>query len=296
MNNFNFHSTAEEVTGGLDLTGQTYVVTGSNSGLGKESIRVLAMRGASIIACARTIAKAQDTMTELGIDGIPVACDLANLQSVTEAVNTIRALNAPIQCIIANAGIMALPNLHQVHGYEIQFFTNHVGHFHFVTGLVDSLTNNGRVVILSSRAHAYARKYGMELDNLSGEHDYNDWRMYGRSKLANILFAKSLNKRFEGSNRRANSVHPGVIRTNLGRHVLDREGMYERIQRTIPLKNIPQGTSTQLLVATHPSLEGVGGHYFSDCQIAKTIPQGEDEALAEELWRITEAIIADILA
>ena len=296
MEHFNFHSTAEAVTEGLDFTGQTFVVTGSNSGLGKESIRVLAMRGASIIACARTITKAQDTITELGIDGIPVACDLANLQSVTLAVESIRALNIPIQCIIANAGIMALPTLHQVHGYEIQFFTNHVGHFHFVTGLVDSLTDNGRVVVLSSRAHAYARKYGMELDNLSGEHDYNDWRMYGRSKLANILFAKSLNKRFEGSNRRANSVHPGVIKTNLGRHVLDREGMYERIQRTIPLKNVPQGTSTQLLVATHPLLEGIGGHYFSDCQIAETIPQGEDESLAEELWGVTETIIAGILA
>ena len=296
MNNFSFHSTAEEVTEGLDLTGQTYVVTGSNSGLGKESIRVLAMRGASIIACARTTAKAQETMTELGIDGIPIACDLSDLNSISGAVETIRTLRIPIQCIIANAGIMALPTLHQVHGYEIQFFTNHVGHFHFVTGLVDSLTDNGRVVILSSRAHAYARRYGMELDNLSGEHDYNDWRMYGRSKLANILFAKSLNKRFEGINRRANSVHPGVIKTNLGRHVLDREGMYERIQRTIPLKTIPQGTATQILVATHPLLEGIGGHYFSDCQIAETIPQGEDESLAEELWSVTEAIIADILA
>ena len=296
MNHFNFHSTAEDVTDGLDLTGQTFVVTGSNSGLGKESIRVLAMRGASIIACARTIAKAQDTMKELGINGVPIACDLANLDSVTSAVEAIRALDTPIQCIIANAGIMALPTLHQVHGYEVQFFTNHVGHFHFVTGLVDSLTDNGRVVILSSRAHAYARKHGMELDNLSGEDDYNDWRMYGRSKLANILFAKSLNTRFEGSNRRANSVHPGVIKTNLGRHVLDREGMYEQIQRTIPLKSIPEGTSTQLLVATHPLLEGVGGHYFSDCQIAKTIPQGEDGALAEELWHVTEAIIEDILA
>ena len=296
MNTFNFHSTAEDVTNGLDLTGQTFVVTGSNSGLGKESIRVLAMRGAGIIACARSIEKAQDTMTELGIDGIPIACDLADLNSISAAVQSIRDLNTPIQCIIANAGIMALPTLKQVHGYEIQFFTNHVGHFHFVTGLVDSLTDNGRVVILSSRAHAYARKHGMEMDNLSGERDYNDWRMYGRSKLANILFANSLNKRFEGSCRRANSVHPGVIKTNLGRHVLDREGMYERIQQTIPLKNIPQGTSTQLLVATHPELEGIGGHYFSDCQIAKTIPQGEDEALAEELWNVTETLIRNLLA
>ena len=295
MNHFNFHSTADEVTEGLDLRGKTYVVTGSNSGLGKESIRVLAKRGASIIACARTIQKAQDTMNELGIDGTPVACDLANLHSVSAAVEVIRGLDIPIQCIIANAGIMALPTLRQKHGYELQFFTNHVGHFHFVTGLVDSLTDNGRVVVLSSRAHAYARQHGMELDNLSGERNYNDWRMYGRSKLANILFARSLNKRFKGTNKRANSVHPGVIKTNLGRYVADREAMYEQIQRTIPLKTIPQGTATQLLVATHPELEGIGGHYFSDCQIAKPISQGQDDALAEDLWNITATIIQDIL-
>lgn len=295
MYSFNFHSTAEDVTEGLDLKGQTFVVTGSNSGLGKESIRVLALRGANIIACARTINKAQDTMDELGIDGTPIACDLADLSSVGNAIENIKNLNTPIQCIIANAGIMALPKLNQVHGYELQFFTNHVGHFHFVTGLVESLTDNGRVVILSSRAHAYARQHGMEMDNLSGESNYNDWRMYGRSKLANILFARSLNKRFEGTNKRANSVHPGVIKTNLGRYVPDREAMYEQIQRTIPLKTIPQGTSTQIFVATHPDLEGVGGHYFSDCQPANSIPQGQDDALAEEVWRVTETIIQEIL-
>ena len=295
MHHFNFHSTAEEVTEGLDLTGQTFVVTGSNSGLGKESIHVLSMRGASIVACARTIKKAQDAMDELGINGTPIACDLSDLSSVGNAVEAIQKLNTPIQCIMANAGIMALPTLHQKHGYELQFFTNHVGHFHFVTGLVDSLTDNGRVVVLSSRAHAYARQYGMELDNLSGERNYNDWRMYGRSKLANILFARSLNKRFEGTNKRANSVHPGVIKTNLGRYVPDRDAMYEQIQRTIPLKTIPQGTATQLLVATHPELEGIGGQYFSDCQIAQSIPQGQDDALAEDLWRITETIIQNIL-
>ena len=296
MTPFNFHSTAEEVTETLDLTGQTFVVTGSNSGLGKESIRVLALRGAHIIACARTVDKAQATMNELGIDGTAIACDLADIASVTAACAQIRSLNVPIQCIIANAGIMALPTLRQVHGIELQFFTNHVGHFHFVTQLTDLLVDNGRVVVLSSRAHAYARKYGLELDNLSGEHEYNDWRMYGRSKLANILFAKALNQRFleNGSNKRANSVHPGVIKTNLGRHVPDREAMYSQIQKTIPLKSIPQGTATQLLVATSTDLETVGGEYFSDCQIATPIPQGSDENLAETLWTLTEEILSQI--
>lgn len=296
MQHFNFHSTSEEVTNDLDLTGKTYVVTGSNSGLGKETIRVLALRGAGIIACARTVEKAQDAMNELGIDGTPIACDLADLHSVSMATDAIHALDIPIQGIVANAGIMALPTLHQVHGIELQFFTNHVGHFHFVTRLTDALTETGRVVILSSRAHGYAHKYGMELDNISGEHDYHDWRMYGRSKLANILFAKSLNKRFvaAGTKKRANSVHPGVIKTNLGRHVPDREAMYTQIEKTIPLKSIPEGTATQCLVATHPALEGIGGEYFSDCQIATSIPQGQDDALAETLWTMTEDIIHQV--
>lgn len=291
MTEFNFHSTAEEVTMNLDLTGQTFLITGVNSGLGKESARVLGMRGANIVACARTVEKAQRTLDEYQLLGTAVACELSDLHSVTNAVDTIRKLNTPIQCIMANAGIMALPTLNQKNGIELQFYTNHVGHFHLVTNLINELTDNGRIVILSSRAHAYARPRGLELNNLSGEQDYHDWRMYGRSKLANILFARELNRRLQNTNKRANSVHPGVIKTNLGRYVPDRDAMYRNIEKTIPLKTIPEGTSTQCLVACHPSLEGVGGEYFSDCQIAETIPQGQDDALAAELWRVTEDIV-----
>ena len=291
MQSFNFHSTAEEVTEGLDLTGQNWLVTGCNSGLGKESIRVLALRGANIIGLARTKAKAEQSFDDLGISGTAIDCDLAELNSVHAATQQIKALGIQLKGIIANAGIMALPTLQQKNGIELQFYTNHVGHFLLVTELVEQLQDDGRVVILSSRAHAYARKSGLELDNLSGESNYNDWRMYGRSKLANILFANSLNKRFAGSNRTANSIHPGIIRTNLGRHVLDREGMYQQIEKSMTLKDIPQGTATQCLVATHPALSNIGGRYFSDCQIDTPIPQGEDDALAEELWSITEEII-----
>ena len=291
MTAFNFHSTAEEVTYKQDLTGKTYLVTGSNSGLGKETIRILALRGAKIVACARNTDKATAALKELGIKGIPVACDLADLHSVGSAIDTIQDLGLELQGIIANAGIMALPRLKQQNGIELQFYTNHIGHFHLVTNLIDQLSNNGRVVILSSRAHGYARKSGLELDNLSGENNYNDWRMYGRSKLANILFARSLNHRFSETDRTANSVHPGVIKTNLGRYVPDRDAMYAQIQKTIPLKSIPQGAATQCFVAVHPSLEGIGGQYFNNCQIDTPIPQGEDDILAEELWQITEQIV-----
>lgn len=290
--NFKFENTAEEVTEGLDLSGKTYVVTGSNSGLGLETTRVLAMRGAHIIATARTEEKAKHALGDLNIEGTPIACELSDLSSVRDAVAKIKATGRQIDGIIANAGIMALPELQQKDGLELQFYTNHIGHFLLVTELVDQLTENGRVVILSSGAHFYARESGLELDNLSGERDYNDWRMYGRSKMANIQFANALNRRFEGTLRRANSVHPGVIVTNLARHVPNKEQMYEQLKDRVKLKNIGQGAATQCLVATHPALEGVGGKYFADCQEAPTAPIAQDAAEAEALWTISEEFVS----
>jgi WW domain-containing oxidoreductase len=283
---FGAKNTAEEVTDGLDLTGKTWLITGCNSGLGYESARVLALRGANIIGLARTREKAANALSELGIEGTAVACELSDLSSVRSAAKTINALGS-LDGIMANAGIMALPELQQIHGYERQFFTNHIGHFELVRGITDQLTDSGRVVMLSSGAHRFA-ELGMELDNLSGEDDYKPWRMYGRSKLANILFARSLTQRFEGTGRTANSLHPGVIETNLGRHVPNREAMYDRMRPT--MKTVEQGAATQCYVATRPELAGVSAVYFSDCAPAETLPEGTDDAAAEALWKRSEEI------
>ena len=238
---FDATTTAEEVTDGLDLSGQTLLVTGCNSGLGLETTRVLALRGARIVGLARTAEKARAALDEVGAEGDAVACDLSDLDSVRAAVQQVRGL-APLDALIANAGIMALPELQQIAGIERQLFVNHIGHFVLVTGLLDRLTPAGRVVMVSSGAHRYA-KQGMELDNVSGVFDYDPWRMYGRSKLANILFARSLQARFEGSDRVALSLHPGVIETNLGRHIPDREAMYERMKDL--LRTVGQGAAAQ---------------------------------------------------
>jgi NAD(P)-dependent dehydrogenase (short-subunit alcohol dehydrogenase family) len=285
---FDKNSTAEEVSEGIDLTGTTWLITGCNSGLGYETARVMALRGARIIGAARTRQKAADALEMLGIDGVPVACELSDLDSVRGAVEVIRA-EGPLKGIIANAGIMALPELQQVHGFERQFFTNHMGHFVLVTGLMDQLTDDGRVVMLSSGAHFYAER-GLELDNLSGEAKYEPWRMYGRSKLANILFARSLAVRFEGSARTANAVHPGVIQTNLARHIPDPESMFANLRPR--MKTVPQGAATQVYVAVRPELADVSGEYFADCAVAETIPQAKDDVLAEALWIRSEAIAA----
>lgn len=287
---FGFDSTAEQVTEGLDLRGQTWLVTGANSGLGLETTRVLALRGARIIATARTEAKAAEALRQARAQGTAVACELADLGSVRAAVAKVRG-EKPLTGIIANAGVMAVQHRELVNGIELQLFTNHVGHFALVTGLVDRLAPTGRVVILSSGAHRMAPEAGIDLDDLGAERGYKPWTAYGQSKLANLLFARSLAKRFSASARTANSVHPGVINTNLGRHVPDKAGMYARMQNM--LKTVEQGAATQCLVAVHPSVEGVSGRYFSDCRDTEpSHPKATDDALAEALWTRTEAIVA----
>ncbi len=291
---FGATSTAEEVTEGIDLSGQRWLVTGANSGLGRETARVLSLRGAHVVAAARSVEKASAALADLGIEGTPVACELSNLASVRACVATVAGTDEPLDGIIANAGIMALPSLQQQDGIELQFFTNHIGHFVLVTGLLDQLTPNGRVVMLSSGAHRMAGDSGIEFDNLSGERDYHPWRMYGQSKLANILFARSLSRQFSanGSARTANAVHPGVIRTNLARHIEDAEKMFERISTTTTVKTVEQGAATQCYVATAPSLSTVSGRYFADCNDKAATDNAMDDALGDKLWQHTERLIA----
>lgn len=284
-------STAEEVTEGLDLSGKTYLITGVNSGLGYETARVLVLRGAKIVGLARTKAQADGALEELGADGVGVACELSDLTSVRAAVETVRGLE-PLDAVIANAGIMALPELQQVQGVERQLFTNHVGHFVLVNGILDRLTNDGRVVILSSGAHYYADR-GIELDNVSGETDYAPWRAYGRSKLANILFARSLSRQFAGTNKVANSLHPGVIKTNLARHVPDPESMFESLKSI--MKTVGQGAATQVYVATHPDAASISGEYFSDCAVAEVLQSdGFSDEKADALWAWTEELVTSV--
>ena len=194
---FGYGSTAEEVTAGLSLAGKTVLITGCNSGLGLEAMRVLAGRGAHVIGAARTLDKANAAAATVSGKAEGVACELADPASVRACVAAVKAKGVALDAIIANAGIMALPRLNQAFGYELQFFTNHIGHFILVTGLLDQLANDGRVVMLSSAAHMMAPKEGIQFDNLSGEKSYSPWAAYGQSKLANLLFAKQLARRFE---------------------------------------------------------------------------------------------------
>jgi WW domain-containing oxidoreductase len=220
-NGFGWSTTAEEVVKSLDLSQRTILITGCNSGIGFEIMRVLATRGATVYGSARTRKKAEDAVARVGKSAIPIVCELSDPPSILRCVNAVRVFEGKLDAIICNAGIMALPELERVYGYEKQFFVNYVGHYILVMGLLDELADNGRVVMVSSDAHKYAPPGGIEFDNLEGDKGYNPWRAYGQSKLANILFARELARQFElqGTHRKALAVHPGSIETNLTRYM-----------------------------------------------------------------------------
>jgi WW domain-containing oxidoreductase len=291
---FGYGSTAEEVTEGLSLAGKTVLLTGCNSGLGLETLRVLTLRGAKVIGTARSLDKAEAACAGVGSETVPLSCELSEPASVRACVEVVSRTGVELDAIICNAGIMALPRLETKHGYELQFFTNHIGHFILVTGLLERLSANARVVMLSSAMHKRAPNVGTEFDNLDGSKGYGAWRNYGQSKLANILFAVQLARRFAGSQRTANAVHPGVIATNLNRHMHPVLSSLQRSSGSLFLKSIPQGAATQVFVATHPSLAGVSGQYFADCNVARPRADANDAALAERLWNVSERIVAEL--
>jgi len=224
-----------------------------------------------------------------------VACDLSSVASVDAAVETVKALGLPIDALIANAGIMALPELQLQQGLEAQFNTNHMGHFALVTGLLDQLAPTGRVVMLSSRAHFQAPKHGVDYDNVDGSKGYNSFRHYGQSKVANLMFARALNRRLpEG--QVAIGLHPGVIPTNLARHM---PGWIQRaflVIRPLFFKTIPQGAATQTFAAFHPDAAAMGGAYLADSQVAKSSPPSQDQALQERLYAWSEQKLAELRA
>lgn len=296
-NGFGYDSTAEDVTEGLSLAGKTILVTGCNSGLGFEAMRVLALRGAHVIGAARTEEKAKTAGAAIIGTTTGLACELSDPGSVRSCVEAVKKSGARLDAIICNAGIMALPRLAQSHGYELQFFTNHIGHFILVTGLLDSLADDGRVVMLSSAAHQMAPKEGVQFDNLSGERDYKPWVAYGQSKLANLLFAKELARRLAGTGKIANAVHPGVINTNLSRHIgipapVEKVGF--AIANALVLKTIPQGAATECYVAANPAAASISGAYFADSNVKEPRADATDPALAKRLWETSETIVAGL--
>ena len=295
---YGFATTAAEVVAGMDLSDKTVLITGCNSGLGLESMRVLTERGAHVIGTARTMDKAQQAVASVAGRATPLVCELTDFNSIADCADAVQALDTPIDILICNAGIMALPKLEQVNGLEKQFVVNHLGHFILTRRLLNRVEQApaARIVMLSSIGYRNAPKEGIQFDNLSGENGYRPFTAYGQTKLANALFAFELARRYEGTNVTANAVHPGLVATNLGRYITGKPRDPNRPLRK-GQKTVEQGAATQVYVAVDKRLDGISGYYFEDCNpVEPDGPHMGDVALAEKLWQVSEELTADYLA
>ncbi|CAL2243744.1 unnamed protein product [Prunus armeniaca] len=278
---FSSSSTAEEVTQGIDASGLTAIVTGASSGIGTETTRVLALRGAHVIMGVRNMAAGKD-VKEAIVKEIPTAkidaieLDLSSLSSVRKFASEFKSSGRPLNILINNAGIMATPFMLSKDNIELQFATNHVAR---------KSSKEGRIVNVSSEAHRYPYREGIRFDKINDPSGYSSFAAYGQSKLANILHANELAKRLkeDGADITANSLHPGAIVTNLFRHNSTINGLVNLLGRAV-LKSVQQGAATTCYVALHPQVKGVTGEYFSDSNLAKPRPQGQDGDLAKKLW------------
>lgn len=301
---FNAESTAAEVVKGIDLTGRRAIVTGGASGIGVETARALAGAGAEVTLAVRDLEAgrhvAEDIGATTGNERVLVApLDLADQRSV--AVFT-AAWDGPLDILINNAGVMMTPELRTPEGWELQFATNHLGHFALATGLHPALAAAGRarVVALSSIAHLHGT---VDFDDVHFRvRPYDGGVAYAQSKTANVLFAVEANRRWAGDGITVNAAHPGAImETNLSRH-LSREELDSAITTGgYTFKTPQQGAATSVLVATSPQLEGVGGRYFEDCNEGRRHVAGmsggvADHALdptaAARLWEVSLETLA----
>jgi NAD(P)-dependent dehydrogenase (short-subunit alcohol dehydrogenase family) len=298
MSNFGAESTAEEVTAGLDLTGKTAVITGCNSGLGYETMRALTARGAHVFGIARTMEKATEACNSVEGATTPFAGDLEKFETMAACAEAIGATGTPLDMLILNAGVMALPELQQVNGIERHFVINHLGHFILANRLMEQVkaAPQGRFVTVSSQGYRWAPESGIQFDHLDGTWgEYGPNEAYGHSKLANGLFSIELARRLEGSTATSNSIHPGVINTNLGRHFPWYIRALAAVMGWTFMKPVEAGAATQAYAATAPALSDVSGYYFEDCNPVIAGYNMENMEMAQKLWAVSEGLTQPFL-
>ena len=315
-------STTDDVLEGIDLRGKRIFVTGVSAGIGVETARALAAHGAQVVGAARDIEKAEAATAQVRKDAAAnggsfelVELDLANLKSVRACAGRLLAREEPFDVVIANAGVMATPFGHTVDGFETQFGTNHLGHFVLVNRIAALIPTGGRLINVSSAGH---RRSNVDLEDPNFERTpYEPFVAYGRSKTANILFAVAFDRRHRERGVRAAAVHPGVIQTELIRHVspnwlqtrVDEINQQLAAARRPPLqwKSIPQGAATSVWAAVVADADEIGGRYCEDCRVGSMVP---DEAsisavnegvcgyavnakTAEALWKKSEELVGE---
>ncbi|WP_422736162.1 SDR family NAD(P)-dependent oxidoreductase [Micromonospora sp. WMMD729] len=299
---FAHDSTAMDVIRGVDLVGRRAIVTGGSSGIGVETARALASAGAEVTLAVRNPdagRKAADDITgTTGNDRVLVGpLDLADQGSVADFVAN---WDGPLHILVNNAGIMAAPLSRTPQGWEMQFATNHLGHFALATGLRRALAaaDGARIVSVSSAAHL--RSPVVFEDIQYDRREYEPWQAYGQSKTANVLFAVEATRRWSDDGIYTNSLMPGAIRTNLQRYVSEEELNRLRAGNAAAWKTVEQGAATSVLVAASPLLDEVGGRYFEDCQQAAPARPGTrtgvadyalDPEAAERLWKVSTDLL-----
>ena len=312
-------STTDEVIAGIDLSGKTAIVTGGYSGLGRETVRSLAGAGAEVIVPARDVARATAALSE--IDGVQVRpMDLLDPGSVDAFADRFLATGRPLHLLVGSAGIIAAPLERDSRGFESQFATNHLGHFQLTARLWPALVavNGARVVQVSSLGHRYSN---VLFDDPNFEwHDYDPWTGYGQSKTANILFAVALDARGQEHGVRAFSLHPGSIAGTGLEKYLDRQNLIDSgilqpdgapvLDPARGLKTLQQGASTIVWCAVSPALDGLGGVYCENNDIAPIAPPRDgpaqlgdgarlsgvqsyavDPVAADRLWTLSESLL-----
>jgi NAD(P)-dependent dehydrogenase (short-subunit alcohol dehydrogenase family) len=310
---FDATSTTDDVLAGVDLTGQRILVTGVSAGLGVETARSLAARGAHVVGAARDLEKARTATC--GIPNLELAqLDLADLASVRAAADALNEDGRRFDLAIANAGVMACPKSHTKDGFETQFGTNHLGHFVFINRIAGLIKDGGRLVNLSSAGHRFA---DVDLGDPNFEHTpYDEFVAYGRSKTANILFTVEFDRRHKARGVRAAAVHPGGIQTELGRHMTPQliQGMIDNLAKAqessgapaFEWKTIPQGAATSVWAGVVAKAEDVGGRYCEDCHVAEQVEGGPERSVrggvrayalnpdrAKALWAKSEEMVGE---
>jgi NAD(P)-dependent dehydrogenase (short-subunit alcohol dehydrogenase family) len=317
-NGFGATSTTDDVLTGIDLHGKRVLVTGVSAGLGVETARALAARGAHVVGTARDLAKAKRATSGIAAEakngGLElVELDLASLASVRACADALLAKGQPFDAIIANAGVMRTPLGHTSDGFETQFGTNHLGHFVFVNRIASLIAAGGRLVNVASSGHRYA---DVDLDDPNFERtSYDPMIAYGRSKTANILFAVEFDRRHKAHGVRATAVHPGGIKTELDRHMApgELENLVAQInaqlasdgQPPFQFKTIPQGAATSVWAGFVAPAADVGGRYCENCQVSKIAegpispvspgvrPYALDPERAKALWAKSEEMVGE---
>ena len=309
---FSAESTTDEVLNGIDLTGRRFLVTGASGGLGLETTRALAARGATVVMAARDADKNAAAMAALRAT-MPVAeleqciVDLASLASVREAARCLLAESRPLHGLILNAGIMATPLGHTTDGFEQQFGVDHLGHFLLARELLPRLVESApaRVVILSSAGH---RMGDIDLDDPNfARREYDPFLSYGAAKTCNVLHAVEIDRRYRDRGVRAFAVHPGGIHTELGRYMTPEviQSLMARISerpQALTWKTPEQGAATTVWAATSTLLDGRGGEYCEDCNVSPIVDDDSlaaigvaaravDPVRARELWDLSERLV-----